>query len=63
MVQAQTTALSTERSVLDIQTRQLVANMQLVRALGGGWSDGDLDDLSKPEAAPAVATAAPPKAG
>lgn len=63
VVQAQTTALSTERSVLDIQTRQLVANMQLVRALGGGWSDGDLDDLSKPEAAPAVATAAPPKAG
>ncbi len=63
VVQAQTTALSTERSVLDIQTRQWVANVQLVRALGGGWSDGDLDDLSKPEAAPAVATALPPKAG
>src|SRR6202012_2551607 len=42
VVQAQTTALDAQRAVLDIQTRQLSANVQLVRALGGGWSDAEL---------------------
>jgi NodT family efflux transporter outer membrane factor (OMF) lipoprotein len=42
VVQAQTTALDAERAVLDIQTRQLSANVQLVRSLGGGWSDAEL---------------------
>ena len=38
VVQAQTASLDAQRSVLDLQTRQLRANVALVRALGGGWS-------------------------
>jgi NodT family efflux transporter outer membrane factor (OMF) lipoprotein len=38
VVDAQTAALDTQRGVLDLQTRQLSANVQLVHALGGGWS-------------------------
>jgi outer membrane protein TolC len=55
VVQAQTVALDAQRSVLDIQTRQLSANVQLLHALGGGWSS---DELAQAAAAPAlVATA------
>jgi NodT family efflux transporter outer membrane factor (OMF) lipoprotein len=42
VVQAQTAALDAQRSVLDIQTRQLSANVQLIHALGGGWSREEL---------------------
>ncbi len=38
VVAAQTTSLVAQRSVIDLQTRRLVANVDLVRALGGGWS-------------------------
>jgi NodT family efflux transporter outer membrane factor (OMF) lipoprotein len=40
VVQAQTAQLEAQRSVLDLQTRQLRADVELVRALGGGWSSG-----------------------
>lgn len=49
VVQAQTALLDSQRSVVDIQTRQLSANVGLVRALGGGWST---DDLQSAEAMP-----------
>ncbi|CAM2152561.1 outer membrane protein, multidrug efflux system [Pararobbsia alpina] len=51
VVQAQTALLDSQRSVVDIQTRQLSANVQLVRALGGGWST---DDLQNTEAMPTL---------
>lgn len=37
VVSTQITALQAERSALDLQTRQLQASVDLVRALGGGW--------------------------
>jgi NodT family efflux transporter outer membrane factor (OMF) lipoprotein len=51
VVQAQTVELDARRSVLDIQTRQLSANVQLLHALGGGWSS---DELAKVEASPTL---------
>jgi NodT family efflux transporter outer membrane factor (OMF) lipoprotein len=38
VVNAQVTALQTQRSVLALRARQLQTNVNLVRALGGGWS-------------------------
>ena len=51
VVQAQTVELDAQRGVLDIQTRQLSANVQLLHALGGGWSS---DELALVAAAPAL---------
>jgi NodT family efflux transporter outer membrane factor (OMF) lipoprotein len=41
---AQTTALSNERSRVDILGRRLAASVQLIRALGGTWRVADLAD-------------------
>lgn len=37
VVVAQTASLQAQRSVLDLQTQQLSANVGLIKALGGGW--------------------------
>jgi NodT family efflux transporter outer membrane factor (OMF) lipoprotein len=37
VITVQTTALSNERSALDIQSRRLTASVLLIKALGGGW--------------------------
>jgi NodT family efflux transporter outer membrane factor (OMF) lipoprotein len=38
VVASQTTTLQTQRDALDLDTRQRRASVQLIRALGGGWS-------------------------
>ncbi len=42
VVVAQTDALQTERTLLDLRTRRLQADIRLARAVGGGWSTADL---------------------
>lgn len=46
VVEAQTVSLDSQRSVLDLQTRQLSANVALIKALGGGWDTGDLASVA-----------------
>jgi outer membrane protein TolC len=38
VVTSQTATLQTQRNSLDLDTRQRRASVQLIRALGGGWS-------------------------
>lgn len=54
VVQAQTVQLDAQRGLLDVQTRQLSANVQLLHALGGGWSS---DELARMSATPALVAA------
>ena len=42
VVEAQTTALTSDRSVIALRTQQLDANVDLIHALGGGWTTKDL---------------------
>jgi NodT family efflux transporter outer membrane factor (OMF) lipoprotein len=42
---AQSTALSNERAAADLMTRRMIANVQLVKALGGGWDNTQLPKL------------------
>jgi NodT family efflux transporter outer membrane factor (OMF) lipoprotein len=58
VVEAQTVELEAQREVLDIQTRQLSANVELLDALGGGWSS---DELAQVSATPALVSASATK--
>jgi NodT family efflux transporter outer membrane factor (OMF) lipoprotein len=42
VITAQAAALADERTAVDIQTRRMTAAVNLVKAVGGGWSDADL---------------------
>jgi len=53
VAQVEATALSTERAALSLRTSRLVASVQLITALGGGWHVGD----------PVVGLAGEPAAG
>ncbi|MBB5359807.1 NodT family efflux transporter outer membrane factor (OMF) lipoprotein [Rhodanobacter sp. ANJX3] len=46
VVQAQTTALDAQRSLLGLNTNQLRASVQLIKALGGGWSTDRLSTVT-----------------
>jgi NodT family efflux transporter outer membrane factor (OMF) lipoprotein len=52
VVVAQTQALQAKRSDLNIRVRRLQASVNLIRALGGGWSDGDLPTTTAVASAP-----------
>jgi len=42
VITAQNVALTSERDAADLLTRRLTASVELVKALGGGWTVGDL---------------------
>jgi NodT family efflux transporter outer membrane factor (OMF) lipoprotein len=42
VVTAQTVALTNERAAVDLLTRRMIASVNLVKALGGGWRAADL---------------------
>jgi NodT family efflux transporter outer membrane factor (OMF) lipoprotein len=57
VITAQALALADEKVANDILTRRLTAAVNLVKALGGGWSDADLPYGAPPAPPPAEATA------
>ena len=42
MVTAQTTLLSNQQSLANLQVQQMTASVQLIEALGGGWDRSQL---------------------
>jgi outer membrane protein TolC len=47
VVTAQTAELQAEQSAIALQTRRQRSSVDLVRALGGGWSTNDLPSLTR----------------
>jgi NodT family efflux transporter outer membrane factor (OMF) lipoprotein len=54
VITAQSIALSDERAAVDILRRRMIASVQLIKALGGGWTSANLPsvklDLHPPQA-------------
>lgn len=47
VITAQTTALNSERTAVDILNRRLAASALLVKALGGGWNSAQLSNIDR----------------
>lgn len=47
VVTSQTNALSSERNAIEVHSQRLVAAVNLIKALGGGWQQSDLQNLVK----------------
>jgi outer membrane protein TolC len=50
LISAQTAALDSEKVGLDILAKRLVASVNLMKALGGGWQASELDAYATPVA-------------
>ena len=50
LISTQTAALDTEKVGLDILAKRLVASVNLIKALGGGWQPSELDAYATPAA-------------
>ena len=50
LISAQTAALDSEKVGLDILAKRLMASVNLIKALGGGWHPGELDAYATPMA-------------
>ena len=50
LISAQTAALDSEKVGLDILAKRLVASVNLIKALGGGWQPSELDAYATPMA-------------
>ncbi|MBI5589750.1 MAG: efflux transporter outer membrane subunit [Deltaproteobacteria bacterium] len=46
VIVAQTAKLASERTLLEIRSRQLAASVLLIKALGGGWKSADLPSVN-----------------
>ena len=58
VVTAQTRALQTERDALDLERQRLSASVNLIRALGGGWTRDSIDTAPPAQVAANGTTAA-----
>jgi outer membrane protein TolC len=58
VITAQATALNAEESLISLRTQQYVATVDLIVAIGGGWSTAELAGKAQAAAAPAAAPAA-----
>lgn len=59
VVSSQTAALDSQRRALEVRGQQLVASVDLIKALGGGWDAAEMENLAKGEE-PAEAAAKEP---
>jgi NodT family efflux transporter outer membrane factor (OMF) lipoprotein len=62
VITAQATLLSNQRTAVNLQTQQMTASVELIKALGGGWNDTQLPtpkELTRKEPAKAQPSATP----